>query len=94
MNKAVISQFVVDTCTNANGEVLYNILKPYFERKELVSVSFTSLSPMLSSFFNSSFGELIENYGLNVFKKTIRLIDIPKNQVDLIRSYLKFHLEQ
>ena len=94
MDRIIISQHVEDVCTNVQGCRLYYQLKPYFDRKEVVSVSFTGLNPMSSSFFNSSFGELIDNYGSDNFKQTIRLINIPKNQVDLIRGYLKFHFEK
>ena len=94
MNKILISCFTPDTCTNASGDKLYGILKPYFEKNETVLVSFSNIQPMSSSFFNSSFGELIETYGADTFKRIVRLTDIPKNQVGLLKNYLRFHFEQ
>ena len=50
-------------------------------------------TPMSPSFFNSSFGELIDNYGYKKFKEIVVVADITKSHFELILKYISWHKE-
>ena len=49
-------------------------------------------SAMSSSFFNSSFGELIEEFGINAFRTNIKFVNLTNSQAKLISRYLELRL--
>ncbi len=78
--------------TNADGYTLFLMLKPFFQREERVEISMLGFPPMSSSFFNSSFGELIQNFGIDKFRTLLKFTNITKSQINQIKGYLDFHL--
>jgi hypothetical protein len=46
---------------------------------------------MSSSFFNSSFGKLIEENGIDKLRTTIKFTNITQSQANLIGRYLKLY---
>lgn len=93
MKTIYLKDTVAGTGTNAEGFSLYILLKTYFDTNEVVFVSFANTTAMSSSFFNSSFGELIEKYGLNKFREIVRPTEITKSQMELIRKYINWHTQ-
>jgi hypothetical protein len=83
-----IKDIVEDTYTNASGFVLYTVLKPYIESKNCVIVSFEGKLSCSTSFLNSSFGQLIEEFGIDSFKTNIKLTDITKTNASFIKKYV------
>lgn len=81
------------TSTNIEGATLKLLLEPYINNNEKVQVSFKDTTPMSSSFFNSSFGELIDSYGYEKFRCIVFPIDISTAHMSLIRKYISLHLE-
>jgi hypothetical protein len=76
------------TSTNIEGLTLYAILSREIESGNIIKLSLKESTPMSSSFLNSSFGELVDRYGLDVFKKHIRLINYTTSQAEYIKKYL------
>jgi len=93
MDTIKIKDLNIGTSTNMDGCALKLVLTPYFEIENPVYVSFRETTPMSSSFFNSSFGELIDNYGYEKFKKIVVVSDITKSHFELILKYISWHKE-
>lgn len=85
----IINNIVDSTYTNAQGYKLYVTLLPFFINNERVDLSFVDLTPMSSSFLNSSLGALIEEFGLEQFKNTIRPVEITKSHAEVLSKYIK-----
>ena len=92
MKKLVLNREVKGAYSNADGYTLFCILKTYFLNNEMVEICMLGFPPMSSSFFNSSFGELIQVFGMDKFKSILKFTCITKYQVSQIRMYLDFHL--
>lgn len=87
-----IIDVVNGTYTNADGVSLYCALVPYFKQNQAVDVSFSGMGPMSSSFFNSSFGSLIEEFGITTFKQLIKPVEITHSQGNAFRRYISMAL--
>jgi len=94
MDTITINSLNIGLSTNADGNRLYATLKPYFIKNKVVYLSFENTIPMSSSFFNSSFGELIDEFGSDMFKEHVIPININKSQLDLIKKYIGWHTEK
>lgn len=91
MNTIQIKAHVGGTSTNDEGCTLKYLLFPYFRDNVPVMVSFKGTTPMSSSFFNSSFGELIDEFGYDTFKSVVLPRDITASHLNLIKMYIKMH---
>lgn len=85
----IIKQIVENTYINSEGYKLYVSLLPFVKEKEKVDVSFVDLTPMSTSFLNSSVGALIEEFGLEQFKYSIRPVEITKSHAEVLSKYIK-----
>lgn len=83
-----LSEIVKDTYTNNSGYSLYLQMKEAFLRKEKVEISFKDSTPTSSSFLNSSFGALIEEFGLNVFMELVVPKEITASQSHVLKGYV------
>ena len=88
-----IKKQVKGTSTNMEGFALKCILQPFLNKREVVKVSFENTTPMSSSFFNSSFGELIDEYGYDVFRLMVKPVNITAQHMSLIKQYIQWHNE-
>ena len=88
MSKLCLKDLLPDTSTNVSGYVLYNSLKKYVVGNESVVLDFKGTSSLSSSFFNSSLGSLIEDFGFDSFKRSVKIINITKSQAALLSKYL------
>jgi hypothetical protein len=79
---------VEGTSTNHEGLQLLNCLLPFIEKGNPVKVSLVDCTPMSSSFLNSSFGEIIERFGFDTFKKNIQLVNFKPSQAEYIKKYV------
>jgi len=91
MDKIRIKDLNIGTSTNKDGYALRLTLNPYFKSENSVCVSFSETTPMSSSFFNSSFGELIDTYGYDKFEDIVIISDITKSHFELIKKYISWH---
>ncbi len=83
----ILKDLVKDTYTNASGASLSIQLSEFLNRGQQVCISFKDSTPISSSFFNSSFGELIETYGYDNVKYNLKLVDVSTSQAKLLRLY-------
>lgn len=87
MAKITLINTIDNTYTNASGYSLYISLKQNFSINKAITISFKNSTPLSSSFLNSSFGALIEDYGFDKFKQIIKLTDLNSNQVSYLKKY-------
>lgn len=77
----------IDSCySNEDGFVIYSILKQKIEHGEVVSVSFKGFTFITTSFINSAFIDLIEEYSFETFRNFVKIIDSPKSIIDSIKK--------
>lgn len=88
-----VNKSVNGVYSSVDGYTLYCILRPYFISNQTVTVSFKDIPLMSSSFFNSSFGELIDEFGISSFKEIIKIVDITNSQAKFFRRYLEMHIQ-
>jgi hypothetical protein len=84
----LLKDIVVDTFTNTSGEVLYMELKTALNNSERVVLSFKGCSVTSTSFLNSSFAVLIEEMGLDEFKKRIVPKAVSPTQAMVLKKYV------
>ncbi|WP_040496965.1 STAS-like domain-containing protein [Fulvivirga imtechensis] len=84
-----LSEITQGTMSNSAGFQLLTILDKNFEVGNCVQLSLKGSGAMTSSFLNSSFGELIELYGLDFIKENLTLINYKKSQAEVIKNYLE-----
>lgn len=80
-------EVVHGTSTNAEGFTLYSILVKEIEAGRKIKLSLSAATAMSSSFMNSSFGELIDKYGISKVKEYISLINYTPSYAQHVKSY-------
>ncbi|TGE22136.1 DUF4325 domain-containing protein [Hymenobacter aquaticus] len=83
-----VAHIVAGTSTNADGYSLKTVLEKYFRAGQIVRLSLKGATPMSSSFLNSSFGELIENFGVDRVRELVKLVDFKPSQALAIKDYI------
>ena len=83
-----IKDIVRGTSSNTEGFTLFTVLSQQIENGSIIKLSLEESTPMSSSFLNSSFGELVDKYGLEKIRSHIRLINYRPVQAERIRKYL------
>lgn len=84
-----LHDIVKDTYTNASGLALYMVLKPLIASdQETVVLSFRDSGITSSSFLNSSFGALIEEFGSEKVMRSIAPRDLSPTQGVLLKKYM------
>ncbi|HPN70420.1 MAG TPA: DUF4325 domain-containing protein [Saprospiraceae bacterium] len=79
---------VGSTITNAGGYQLYVVLSESIKNQEVVDLSMEKATPLSSSFLNSSFGQLIEDFGYSAVKKYVGLSCVKKSDAERIKNYI------
>lgn len=92
MKALILIDHVSGAYSSIDGYTVYCILKPYFDNNEQVTLSLQNFPVMSTSFFNSSFGELIEQYGLEKFRFIVKFSRVNQSQANVLRKYLEYHL--
>lgn len=80
---------VTGTSTNTEALGLYLAISNAFKSGDVVKLSLEGTTPMSSSFMNSSFGELTEDFGMETIKKQLRLVDYKPSQALQIKTYFE-----
>ena len=73
--------------SNKDGLILFNIFERTIKEKSSILLEIDNEIAMSSSFLNSSFGEALNLYGLDVLKSHIK-IKTSKNQFERISNYI------
>jgi len=87
METIVLNDVVNNTSLNSEGYGLFARLEIYLINKRPVVLDLRLASAISSSFFNSSFGALIEKYGYSRFKECVKFINVSKSQAQLLKLY-------
>lgn len=77
------------TSTNHDGHSLFVSVDNELSKGNKAILSLKNASPMSSSFLNSSFGELVEKYGLEKIKASVLITDFTNSSLDRIKNYLQ-----
>lgn len=83
-----VKDTVVETFTNTSGYSLYLALKPLFVNNQKISLSFSSCGAPSSSFLNSSFGQLIEEFGYSTFVELVTPRDLTVTQAMVLKKHI------
>lgn len=86
--KLYLKNIVKYTSTNDSGLELYALLKNCIQNNELMTISLKECTPISSSFFNSSFGLIIEEYGWDKLRQHIKVIEASKFQAEIMTLYI------
>lgn len=85
----------VDQCySNADGEVIKQQLMHNFNNNERVIVSFHGVDSASSSFINSAFIDLLENYDFSFIKSHLGFIDTNKTINEAIKRRFSFEVNR
>ncbi len=86
-----ISDYVNQCYSNDDGQIIFELLKSKLESQETVQVSFEGFDIAASSFINSAFIQLLDNFSFETIKSMISFIHSNKSINDLIK--LRFQSE-
>jgi hypothetical protein len=87
MKTLILKNIVKNSSSNNQGVILFNALQEaYLKEEQLILLVDSDLS-MSSSFLNTSFGVFLDNYGLSVFKETVKFKG-SKNQFLRLNNYI------
>lgn len=76
------------TSTNADGFTLFTLMDKAFSNGEIVKLSLENATPFASSFLNSSFGELMDKYGIEKIREQVKLTKYTRSRAMNIKEYL------
>jgi STAS-like domain of unknown function (DUF4325) len=85
-----ISDHVTHASTYADGEVIFNLLKPAVLAGEVVEVSFAGIQAVPSAFVNAAFLRLLEIAPIERVRASLRFTDSTKFINELIRNRFEF----
>lgn len=80
---------VSGTSTNADGLALFIFLDEALSQNQKVRLSFLNATPFASSFLNSSFGNLVEKYGIDQFRMSVVITNYSLAQVKKVKEYIE-----
>jgi len=76
----------VEKCySNDDGKIIYALIKEKFIKNQKVTISFSGITSLNSSFVNSAFIELLEDYSFDYVRSNLNFI----NSTRQINSILK-----
>jgi len=76
--------------TNDDGDVIFNKIMENFEEDNHVTVSFKGISGINSSFVNSAFIQLLDEYDFKYIKENLSFIDSNRQINNLIKNRFSF----
>jgi hypothetical protein len=89
-----IKDYVDYVYSNEDGAVIYNALKHELDKSNKIIVSFKEISALNSSFVNSAFIELLNDYDFQFIKENLRFIDSTNQINNLIKSRFSFEINE
>lgn len=84
-----LMDIVPGTTTNMDAVSLQLILNQLLKNNSKIILSMKGATPMSSSFLNSSLGTIIEDYGFDMFKRYISIVDCRKTTANSLRKYFQ-----
>ncbi|MBP8893542.1 MAG: STAS-like domain-containing protein [Saprospiraceae bacterium] len=74
------------------GTMLFGIIKDAMNNNENVSIDMEDVDSFPTMFMNTSFGKLIELFGIDATKKALSFQNIKKVQIERIRKYFNDYM--
>lgn len=81
------------TTSNTEGLKLYYYILNATNNSKII-LSFEKSTPISSSFFNSSFGAIIDQYGYEFLKNNVKMINLNRFQKEILDNFFKYYLSQ
>ena len=86
-----MSNILKGDCDIIKGRKLYVALKKVINSGKTIVLRFDTDQPICMStrVMNPSFGEIMDEYGKDIFQRKLKLADVPKGVKDLIVNYIE-----
>ena len=81
----VVLDHVPHCYTPQDGGVIHDLLRPAFARGQCVTLSFSGVSDVPSSFINASLVPFVQAYGVGWVKSHLTLTGVNRQVADMIR---------
>ena len=85
--KISVKDVTNSTLSNSDGVQLQSAIDSALASDDVVYLSFHNVHTISSSFLNSSLGNIIDKYGLNILSK-IKIIDYTSSVASFLKSYI------
>ncbi|EIJ79101.1 hypothetical protein PB1_16129 [Bacillus methanolicus PB1] len=89
-----ISNHVGRCYSNEDGKIIKDILKSHLDKGHNITVSFKDIDGVTSSFVNTAFIELLNEYEFDFIKKSIRFVNSTKQINDMIKDRFLFEVNR
>ena len=89
----IIKDYVNNKTYPEIGALVFNEVKKDLNTLEFVIIDMDEISSVPTSFMNTSFGDLIEEYGIQKTKSFFRFKNIRKTQLERFAKYFKDYEE-
>lgn len=83
-----VNQIVASCYTNADGAVLYDALASAIDCNRLVTLDFSGVPQVTSSFVNSSLFALFDRYGPDILANKVRIVGVNRQVAGMLRLRL------
>jgi hypothetical protein len=70
-----------------SGSIVFDIAKNAIQKREIVIIDMDGVDSVPTNFMNTSFGALINIFGIENTKKSFKFRNILKSQIDRISKY-------
>jgi len=85
----------VERCySNADGEVILSLIQPLLFRGNRVTVSFAGVDSVPSSFVNSAFIPLLEDFSFDFIRKHLHFSNSTKQINQMIKGRFEFEVNE
>jgi hypothetical protein len=92
MQTIIIREIVKDTYTGEEGTKVYLKMKEAVSLNVKYEISFEDLTPISSSFFNTSFGKFFNDFGIEEFRNHLNIVNINSSQAIWLKKYFEGYI--
>lgn len=89
-----VKKFLPGHYSNADGNILYDEIAYILNKGEKIKVSFKGINGLNSSFVNSAFIQLLNDFSFDYIKENLSFTDTSKQINQLILSRFKFEMNR
>ena len=89
MKTVIVNNMISEKTLVQSGNLLFDEINKCMSTNERLIIDMKGVSSLPSIFMNVSFGQFIDNYGLEKLLSIIQIINITKTQAERISSYFK-----
>jgi len=87
METILLSDILKDKDYSNGGTVVYSIAQRAILQNDVIVIDMKNVDSFPTVFMNTSFGELMDEFGVDKIKKSFRFKNILKTQVERISKY-------